>query len=207
MRILIIGAGGPVGRAATAALENGFNGEKNDLVLVSRKSPVPLDATNEDSVRRFFFEMGREPSLDGVICTFGDVISEAWRDSKIESFESSLKSKFIGQIVVARYAEKHIKDHGFITLTTGITSHELVPHGMAKTIVNRAIEGFVETAALEISRGIRINAVSPGLLEDTALHAQRYFPGIPPVSSARVGREYYKTAYGIMTGKVLRAYE
>ncbi len=51
-------------------------------------------------------------------------------------------------------------------------------------------------------RGIRINAVSPGLLEESEKKYEGFFPGHAPVSSDRVGLAYVKSVEGALTGQV-----
>ena len=116
------------------------------------------------------------------------------------------KSKLLGQILVAKHSLKALRYGGSITLTTEITAEELVIHGAPKTTVNRATEGFVYSVALELPSRIRINAVSPGLLEASAPDVGKDFPGIEPVSATRVAREYRKSVYGIQTGQIFRGY-
>ena len=64
-------------------------------------------------------------------------------------------------------------------------------------------DGFVLAAAIDLPRGLRINAVSPGLLEESAKKYEGFFPGHQPVSSARVGLAYAKSVEGALTGKVI----
>ena len=52
-------------------------------------------------------------------------------------------------------------------------------------------------------RGIRINAVSPGLLEESAVKYDGFFPGHETVSAARVGLAYAKSVDGALTGQVI----
>ena len=61
---------------------------------------------------------------------------------------------------------------GSITLTTGILAEEPIRTGVQASTFNAAIDAFVRAAALEMPRGIRINAVSPGVLvESMPTHA------------------------------------
>ncbi|GGI84042.1 hypothetical protein [Legionella impletisoli] len=69
-------------------------------------------------------------------------------------------------------------------------------------MVNSAVEGFVQAAALEMPRGIRMNAVSPALLEESAKAYSERCPGFEPVSSKKVARAYRKSIYGIQTGQI-----
>ena len=57
----------------------------------------------------------------------------------------------------------------------------------------------------DMPRGIRINVVSPGVLDVAAAKYERVYPGHIPVSSHRVGQTYLKSVEGAMTGEVLIA--
>ena len=52
-------------------------------------------------------------------------------------------------------------------------------------------------------RGLRINSVSPGLLETSAETYDGYFPGHVPVPSMRVGFAYTKCVEGAINGRVV----
>ena len=71
------------------------------------------------------------------------------------------------------------------------------------SMVNSGLEGFARGAALDLPRGIRINAVSPGWVTET-LVALKMDPaqGTP---AAQVARTYVKAVEGSMTGQVLDA--
>ena len=75
--------------------------------------------------------------------------------------------------------------------------------GAATSSVDGAVNSFVMAAAIELPRAIRINAVCPGLLQDSAQWYDGYFPGHEPVSSARVGLGYAKSVEGAITGQVI----
>jgi hypothetical protein len=57
-------------------------------------------------------------------------------------------------------------------------------------------------AAIEMPRGLRINAVGPGLLDVSVFRYGGWFPGHGPVSSTRVGRACAKSVEGAITVKV-----
>ena len=52
-------------------------------------------------------------------------------------------------------------------------------------------------------RGIRVNAVSPGLVEDSAKAYAKYLPGYKPVSMEDVGLAYVRAIYGGGNGRVI----
>ena len=74
---------------------------------------------------------------------------------------------------------------------------------MGAATANGAIGGFVVGSAIEMPRSIRINVVSPGLLEVSEARYGSYFPGFERVSSARVGQAYVKCVEGFSTGQVI----
>jgi len=82
----------------------------------------------------------------------------------------------------------------------------LVTHILdAKDLVDGIVEGFVLGAAIELPRGIRINVVSPNVVEESMPHFGEYFRGHVPVPAARVALAYSKSVEGRLTGKVIRA--
>ena len=52
-------------------------------------------------------------------------------------------------------------------------------------------------------QGLRINVVSPGLLETSVARYGAWFPGHEPVAARRVGLAYAKSVEGAITGQVI----
>jgi NAD(P)-dependent dehydrogenase (short-subunit alcohol dehydrogenase family) len=77
-----------------------------------------------------------------------------------------------------------------------------VRYGAAASLANGAIEAFVRAAAIELPRGLRINAVSPGVLVESMSLLGPFFRGFEPVPAARVGLGYARSVEGADTGKV-----
>ena len=69
-------------------------------------------------------------------------------------------------------------------------------------MVNGAIEAFVRAAAIELPRGLRINAVSPGVLVESLPGYGPFFRGHEAVPGARVALAYAKSVEGARTGQV-----
>ena len=82
-----------------------------------------------------------------------------------EQWTKSISSKGMGQINVVRAALPFIADKGSFTLVSGVLTDEYMHGGTIGTTVNHLVEGFVKAAAVELPRGIRINAVCPGTIE------------------------------------------
>jgi NAD(P)-dependent dehydrogenase (short-subunit alcohol dehydrogenase family) len=197
-KIIIFGASGTIGRHVTRELER----EKHTVVKVGRKSgdftanleePATLDA--------LYAKVGK---FDAVVSTAGEVAFAPLANLTGADWARSFRSKLMGQIELVTRAVPFVSDGGSFTLISGITGDAPILGGVAATTVNRALEGFVRAAACELPRGIRINIISPGLLEDSAAKYEGYFPGFVPVSGALVAQTYKRSIFGIETGQIYR---
>jgi len=56
----------------------------------------------------------------------------------------------LGQIRLALIGQHFLNPKGSITFTSGIVSQEPILQGSNATAVNRALEGFVQAAAIEM---------------------------------------------------------
>ena len=99
--------------------------------------------------------------------------------------------------------EPAVADKGSFTLTSGILSRQPMPGATAISMVNSGLEGFARGAALDLPRGTRINAVSPGWVTETLVALKMDPAGGTP--AAQVARVYVKAVEGGMTGQVLDA--
>jgi NAD(P)-dependent dehydrogenase (short-subunit alcohol dehydrogenase family) len=67
----------------------------------------------------------------------------------------------MGQVNVVREALGRVRDRGVVVGAIGILARPPMAGSGAVSLVNASLEGFVRAAALEGSRGIRVNVVSP----------------------------------------------
>ena len=118
-----------------------------------------------------------------------------------EDYRFSLDNKLMGQVNLVRIGMASIADHGSFTLTSGVLSHSPMPGSAAISLVNAGLEGFVRAAALEATRGIRVNLVSPPWVSET-LTAMKMDPsnGLP---AADVARAYARSVNGNENGQVI----
>jgi len=96
-----------------------------------------------------------------------------------------------------------IADCGSFTLTSGVLDRDPIRMGTSAATANGALAGFVTGAAIEMPRGLRINVVSPGMLDVSAPRYGAWFQGHKPVSSQDVGLAYAKCVEGALTGQVV----
>jgi NAD(P)-dependent dehydrogenase (short-subunit alcohol dehydrogenase family) len=196
MRILIIGAEGTVGKAATAALSS-----RHDVITAGRTTGTErVDVSDEASVKALFARVGK---VDAIVSTAGHVHFGPMATMTGEQFRSGLLDKLLGQVNVTLIGQHFLNDNGSITLTSGVLNRDPIRKGANAAAVNGALDAFVKSAAIELTRGCRINVVSPGLLEESAQKYDGFFPGHETVTSARTGLAFLKSVEGAITGQVI----
>lgn len=196
MRILVVGGEGTVGQAAISDLK-----KRHEIVTAGRNSgSIKVDVMDEASVLAMFKSAG---VIDAVITTTGHTHFGPVAEMTPELFRKGVNDKLMGQINIALIGQHHVKDSGSITLTSGVTNRDFIRKGANASAVNGALDDFARGAAIEMPRGIRINVVSPGLLEASAVKYDGFFPGHVPVSAARVGMAYTKSVESALTGQVI----
>jgi NAD(P)-dependent dehydrogenase (short-subunit alcohol dehydrogenase family) len=195
MLILVVGGEGTVGQAAISDLKM-----RHDIITAGRNSgSIKVDVMDEASVLAMFKAAG---SIDAVITTTGHTHFGPMTEMTPELFRKGLNDKLMGQVNVALIGQHHVSDGGSMTLTSGVTNRDFIRKGVNAAAVNGALDDFARSAAFELPRGLRINVVSPGLLEASAKKYDGFFPGHLPVSAQRVGLAYTKSVESALTGQV-----
>lgn len=195
MKILLVGALGTVGSAVAAEL-----GGRHELVTAGRKGgDLRLDLADRHSIEAALAKLG---TVDAIVSAAGQVGWAPLLDLTPEQWAFSLSNKLMGQVNLALIGQRHLRDGGSITLTSGVLNHDPVAYGAAASLANGGIEGFVRAAAVELPRGLRINAVSPGVLVESMDDLGPFFRGFQPVPGARVALGYARSVEGGETGKV-----
>lgn len=195
-RVLVIGASGLLGSAVVAALDG-----TAEVVAASRAdSPEQVDISDPASLQALF---ARVEEVDAIICTAGMVRFVPWNDATADDWSHGLSQKLMGQVNIVRLGLPSVRDGGSITLTTGVLAQYPMPGGSIVTTVNCAVEGFVRAAAIEVGRGVRVNAVSPGWVTET-LESLGMDPsmGLP---AAEVAAEYVALLDSTANGSVVLA--
>ena len=196
MRILVCGAEGTVGKAAIS----GFS-KSHEIIKAGRKSgDIQVDLMDESSVRTMYAKLGK---VDGVVACTGHSYFGPVHGMTPTQFLDGLKDKVMGQVNLVLLGMDHINDGGSFTLTSGILSRDPIRQGANAAACDGLIDAFVIGAAIEMPRGLRINAVSPGLLADAAQKYDGFFPGHVPVSNQRVGFAFAKSVEGAITGQII----
>ena len=199
LRILVIGASGVLGKAIVAEL-----GPRHDIVAAGSKSgDVRIDIADPASIVAGLRAAG---ALDAVVCAAGTVNYAPLATIKPAMLEASsyglgLVNKLMGQVNLALAARDHLNDGGSVTLIAGFLSGIPIGSGSSASMVNAAIEAFAMAAAIEMPRGIRINAVSPAVFEESMGSYGPFFRGFDPVPVARAARAFSRSVEGLETGQ------
>jgi NAD(P)-dependent dehydrogenase (short-subunit alcohol dehydrogenase family) len=197
MRVILFGASGNLGQAV-----HGVLGSRHEIVRIGRTTgDLHADINDPGSIERVYEQCG---AFDAVVSTVGEVHFAALEDFTREQFEIGLRSKLMGQVSIVTLGIKHISAGGSFTLTTGQVNDDPIRFGTSGAMVNGALEGFVHSAAVELPRGLRINLVSPTVIEESWSAFGPYFPGQKPIPSSEAARGYVKSVEGPQTGRVYR---
>jgi len=199
MKILLIGATGAIGQAVVKNL-----GERHEVLSAGRShGSYRVNLSEPASVVTLLEQTG---NVDAIVCAAGNLHFGSLTDMTVEQFSLGLYDKFLGQVQLVLAGQRYINDGGSFTLTTGILGIEPIRFGANATAVNAGLEGFVKAAAIELPRGIRINAVSPALLTESVPTYGAFFPGFETVPAQRVGLAFQRSVEGGQTGQVYRVH-
>lgn len=199
MRVLIIGGNGTIGKTITAHFSKG-----NEVLVAGRTSgDINIDIADSESIKNGLAQAGK---MDAIICIAGEAKWAEFNDLTEDDYYIGLKSKLMGQVNLVRIGKDYLNPNGSITLSTGILADDPVVKTTSAAMVNGGIHSFVQAVALEIENGIRVNAVSLGMVEDAYEKYKDYFPGHNPVPMTKVLNAYVRSVNGKDNGKIIRFY-
>lgn len=189
---MVIGATGTIGSAVAEAL-----GDRHEVVPVSRHGAVRADISSPTSLDNVFREVGEVDAVVSCAANTGMAPLDVQADGE---FWGGLDAKLIGQVNLVRRAVRHVRGGGSITLTSG-RFVEPVTGSSLGFLVNAGLEAFVQSAAVEMPRGLRLNTVSPGWVSES-LAAMGLDPatGTP---AAQVAHCYVHAVEGHPNGETL----
>jgi NAD(P)-dependent dehydrogenase (short-subunit alcohol dehydrogenase family) len=199
MKILLIGGRGTIGKKLAAALGN------HELIVAGRAGgDEQVDITSCASICNLF---QRLPLLDACVCTAGTGYYGDFQMMKEEDMLPGIKGKLMGQVNLVLIGKEHLREGGSFTLTSGIASEMPARNGTTVAMINGAINSFVLGAAQELKQDKRINAVSPGIVEDSLERYGALFPGYDPVPMSRVVNAYVRSIEGALNGEIIKVYQ
>lgn len=195
MKIIVIGGRGTLGSAVVQELA-----QRHEILIVGRSGgDIRCDVTSEAAIQEMYKKAG---AFDALVFAAGTVIFEELKGMTREKYEVGLRDKLMGQVNLVLIGSHLIRDRGSFTLTSGVLSRDPIRTGTSASMVNGAIEAFVRAAAIELPRGIRINAVSPTVLSEAMGDYAPFFRGFTPVPAAQAALAFSKSVEGLQTGQV-----
>jgi NAD(P)-dependent dehydrogenase (short-subunit alcohol dehydrogenase family) len=195
VRVIVIGAAGAVGNCAVEALSG-----RHEVIRVGRsRGDIKADIEDVDSIRAMYREAGK---VDAVVSAVGHGHFGAVHAMTSEQFMKGINHKLLPQVNLVLEGFDFVNDNGSFTLTSGVLNRDPIPGGSCAAAANGALDGFVLGAAVDMPRGIRINAVSPEVLEVSRQKYEGFFPGHVHVTNEAVGLAYSKAVEGCLTGQV-----
>ncbi|AZD06749.1 Short-chain dehydrogenase [Pseudomonas chlororaphis] len=194
MKILLIGASGTIGSAVDKELS-----QRHEIIRIGRSSgDFQVDISDSVSIRALFEQTG---TFDALICAAGNVTFAPLGEMSAQHFTLGLQDKLMGQVNLLLIGREFANDGASFTFTSGILNRDPIRSGASAALVNGAIDGFVRAAAIELPRGLRVNSVSPTVLEEAMDSYAPYFRGYKPVPGADVALAYAKSVEGLQTGQ------
>jgi NAD(P)-dependent dehydrogenase (short-subunit alcohol dehydrogenase family) len=199
VRIIVVGGAGTIGSAVVERLS-----PQHDIVVAGRRSgDVRVDIGSEDSVRSMYRRIG---SFDALVCAAGEAHFGPFEGVTEEELALGVHSKLLGQVRLVLLGRSLISDGGSFTLMSGYIFDDPIPEATSFAIANGGVEGFVRAAALSLERHLRINAVSPGMAQDSYQQFGRFNPGRTPVPMRSIAAAFERSVEGWRTGEIIRAW-
>ncbi len=192
MKVIIVGASGRIGSKVAEALS-----AKHEVIRVgARSGDVVCDYTQPLSVRSMFEQIGEFDALVAVVG--GDSVFKEYGDLGDEEFRFGFERKFLAQVRLVKIGEKFAHDKGSFTLSSGFLSHYPNPFSVGTGPFNAAVDSFVRGTAPLLSKGLRLNVVSPApVVEPTQVARGR-------ITAQQAAAAYIESVTSTYTGKVLR---
>ena len=136
MKIVLIGAGGDIGKAVRRELE-----PRHELITAGRSSgDIHVNMADMASVRAMYAETG---PVDAVVSAAGNVHFGPLSEFTQETFMLGLQDKVMGQVNLVLAGMDVVNDAGSFTLTSGVLDRDPIRMGAAAATANGALGGFV----------------------------------------------------------------
>ncbi len=195
-KIIVVGATGRLGRVVVSGLKD------YEVIRAGRSGPdLKIDALDFESVSDVFASVG---TFDGLISCIGGTPFKTFEELTMEDFALGMSKKCFSQLNLAKAAIPFLSDNGSITLTSGIIGDEPILAGSCAAAANGALNMSVSTLAAEYAGRLRINVVSPSIIENSVEDYGMLFDGFEPTSEKRIIEAYRRTISAPISGRVLR---
>lgn len=137
---------------------------------------VTLDVTDESSVAAGFASVDE---LEAVVSCAGLTVPGALTELGLDQWQTSIDVCLTGSFLVLKHAGQRIVDGGSITVISSLNGRQPGAGMGAYCAAKAGVTMLVEVAALELApRKIRVNAISPGLVDTPLTEGLALVPGL-----------------------------
>jgi NAD(P)-dependent dehydrogenase (short-subunit alcohol dehydrogenase family) len=188
---VVVGGGSGIGAAVAAALAGSgylvtvadLDAAAASLVADGLGEPhlgAQADVTSEASVSALLEAVvAREGRLDVVVNCAGVSTIGLVTDLAVEEFRRVVDVDLTGGFVVLKHAGRLVRDGGSIVTITSLNARQPAAGLGAYCAAKAGLAMLVQVTALELGeRGVRVNAISPGLVETPLTAPALEIPGI-----------------------------
>ncbi|WP_067680881.1 SDR family NAD(P)-dependent oxidoreductase [Nocardia miyunensis] len=153
--------------AAAAALAD----ELGDAVTSAR-----MDVTDEDSVAEVF---AAAAGAHAVVHCAGVSVPGPITELELSGWRTTIDVCLTGTFLVVKHAGRHLADRGSIVCIASLNGRQPGTGMAAYCAAKAGVLMLIEVAALELAeRGIRVNAISPGLVDTPLVAGIALVPGL-----------------------------
>ncbi|MFU0761699.1 short chain dehydrogenase [Staphylococcus pasteuri] len=196
MKIIVVGATGTIGKSVSKKLKDNHH---EVIEVGSQSGDYQLDITSPEEIEKMYKDID---NVDAVVSATGGATFKALSDMTLEDNNVAIQSKLLGQINLVLIGQHYLNENGSFTLTSGIMMDDPIRLGSSAAMANGGVAGFVTSAAVELKRGLRINNVSPNVVEEALDKYGEFFKGFTAVPVEKVANAFIKSVEGAQTYRI-----
>ncbi len=153
---------------------------------------IPTDVSDLSQVQQLFERLDQ---VDILVTCAGAAIFGAIDTLPIAQAKSLFEGRFFGQLAAAHYAVPKMPSGSVIIFCSGIAASVGLPYYSAGSALCGAVNSMTRSLAVELApRGIRVNAISPGLIEGTDIQSNLSKEQVEDFSSSTIANIPLKRA-------------
>lgn len=189
--VIVVGAASGIGFATAQRLHrdggavvladlDGAAAAQRAADLGANATAVAVDVTDEQSVSALFESVLAEHGHPrGVVNSAGMSSAGAIADMSLDDWNATISVCQTGAFLMLKYASRYVADAGSIVTIASLNGRQPAPGMAAYCTAKAGVLMLTEVAAMELGgRGVRVNAISPGLVDTPLVEPVALIPGM-----------------------------